>query len=61
LAWEWKVHPLPKPVDASLSEVVVDRLPRREVPRQHAPLAAALEHVEGGVEDLVGLSVGFPR
>jgi hypothetical protein len=46
------VQTLPKPVDAPSPEVVEHRLPRREVPRQHSPLATALEHVEDGVEDL---------
>jgi hypothetical protein len=43
---------------------MVDRLPRREVVGEQAPLAPALEHVEDGVEDLAqgvqpGASWGF--
>src|SRR5215210_3615194 len=48
-----RVQPLPRPVDAPGSEVVVvDGLPRREVVREQAPGAAAAHHVEDGVEDL---------
>src|SRR5829696_7853849 len=45
------VHPLPNSVDAPSPEVVEHGLPGRKVPRQHAPLATALEHVEDGIED----------
>jgi hypothetical protein len=46
------VRPLPDPVDAPSAEVVEDSLPRRELAREHAPLAAALQEVEDGVNDL---------
>jgi site-specific DNA recombinase len=46
------VQSFPNPVEPPPPEVVKDGLPGREVLRQHPPLAAALEEVEDGVEDL---------
>src|SRR5215212_957497 len=45
------VQALPRPVEPPPPKPVVEGLPRREVPRQHAPGAAAFEDVEDGVED----------
>src|SRR5918999_3391448 len=45
------VQTFPCPVDAPSSEPVVDALPGREILRQQPPWAAALKHVEDGVED----------
>lgn len=46
---------LPGAVDAPSSEVVVNGLPGREVPRKQAPSAATLEDIEDGVENLTGV------
>jgi hypothetical protein len=46
------MQPLPGAVQTPETKVVIDGLPRREVVRQQSPGAAALEHVEDGVEDL---------
>jgi hypothetical protein len=46
------VQHLPDSVDSPSPEVVVDGLPRRIFLRKHAPLAAALQHIEDGVKDL---------
>jgi len=47
------VHPLPGAVDTPSSEVVVDRLPRRELMRHQAPSTAAThDDVEDGVKEL---------
>jgi hypothetical protein len=49
---------LPGTVDTPGSEVVMDGLPGREVPRKQAPGAAALEDledIEDGIENLTGM------
>src|SRR5215204_5021572 len=46
------VDELPGAVHTPFSEVVVDGWPSREVVRKQAPLAAALQEVEDGVQDL---------
>src|SRR5215210_555477 len=51
LASHRPVRPLPGAVYPPCPEIVEHRLPRREVPRQHPPLTAALEDVEDGVQD----------
>ncbi len=45
------IQTLPRPVDAPSPEPVIDGLPRRELSGQKPPRAAALEHVEDGVQD----------
>src|SRR5215213_11323002 len=47
-----RVDLLPGAVQAPHPEVVVHRRPRRELTWKHAPLAAASQEVEDGVEDL---------
>jgi len=46
------VQPLEEAVLLPRSEVVVYRRPRGELPRQHAPLAAGLDQVEHGIQDV---------
>jgi hypothetical protein len=46
------VDPLPGAIDAPSSEVVVDGWPSGEIVREQAPLAATLQEVEDGVQDL---------
>jgi hypothetical protein len=48
------VHLFPGAVETPSSEVVVDSLPRREVTGQKPPLAAALQDIENGVQNLAG-------
>src|SRR3954469_18510784 len=43
------MNPLPEPRDSPLSEVVIDRLPVREIQWQHPPTDASSQHVEDGV------------
>src|SRR5918993_365705 len=61
---ESSVDPLPGTIDAPFPEVPVNGGPPGEVMRQQAPLAAALEEVEDGVQNLAktvgsGASVCF--
>jgi hypothetical protein len=46
------MHPLPPPIQAPETEVVVESLPRWEVVGKQSPRTAALENVEDGIEDL---------
>jgi hypothetical protein len=46
---------LPGAVYAPGSEVVVNGLPGREVPRKQAPDAATLEDIEDGIENLTSV------
>src|SRR5215216_4558892 len=48
------VESLPGTIQAPGPEVVKDRLPRRELSGQHAPMAAALQDVEDSIQDLAG-------
>jgi hypothetical protein len=51
------VQLLPGAIQPPLSEVVKDGLERRKLAREHPPLAAGLQQVEDGVEDLaVGMN-----
>ena len=47
-----RVHPLPGPVQAELSEAMVDAAPGWEVVGKQAPGAAAPYDIEDGVDDL---------
>ena len=49
---ERSIDPLPSAVDTPFPEVPVNGGPSREVVRQQAPLAAASQDVEDGVQDL---------
>ena len=58
------VHPLPRSVQAELSEVMIDAAPRREIVGKQAPGAAAPHDIEDGVKDLAQrietrTSIGF--
>lgn len=46
------VEGMPGLVEGPFAENVIDRLPRRETGRKHAPLDAALDHVENRVDHL---------
>src|SRR5215213_930301 len=48
------VHLLPGAIYPPRPEVVEHRLPRRELAREHAPLATTLQNVKDGVQDLSG-------
>jgi hypothetical protein len=52
LCHERQIDSLPHAVLLHMAEVPIDRLPRREMIRQHAPLAPALVQKKNGVEDL---------
>jgi len=45
------VDPLPGPVAAPLTEVVIDRLPGRKIAREQPPLTAAAQDAEDAVTD----------
>jgi hypothetical protein len=53
---EGTVDPLPGTIDAPFSEVVIDGGPSRKVVGQESPLAAALQEVEDGLEDLAQIA-----
>jgi len=56
------VDPLEGSVLTPSPQVMVDRLPGREVVGKQAPLSPALKHVEDGVEDLAqGVQPGASR
>ena len=46
------MNPLQRAIVLPLGEIPVDRLPRRKIPRQHPPLAAALGEIQDRIEHL---------
>ncbi len=51
---------LPAPINPPGTEVVIDRLPGRKLPREQTPLAAGADEVEDTVQDLASGPFGRP-